>query len=69
MSDDSHDQLTVPNNLQDEGIGATAPATPDGRHATDGMIRSQVHLLATDRLSQHTHLQPVAQDCSGGVGC
>ena len=66
MSDHWHDQLTVPNDLHDEGIGATAPANSDGRHETDEMIRSQVHLLATDRLSQHTHLQLVA---SGGCRC
>ena len=66
MSDHSHDQLTVPNNLQDEGIGATAPANSDGRHETDERIRSEDSRLATDRLSQHTHLQPVAP---GGVSC
>ncbi len=69
MSDDSHDQLAVPNNLQDERIRATAPANSDGRHETDERIRSQVHLLATDRLSQHTHLQPVAQHRGRGVWC
>ena len=69
MSDDWHDQLTVPNDLHDERIGATAPANSDGRHETDERIRSEDPRLATDRLSQHTHLQPVAQDRSGGVGC
>ena len=63
----------ISRNLHDhepaELIGATAPASLDGRHQTDEKIRSQVHLLATDRLSQHTHLQPVAQNRSGGVGC
>ncbi len=66
MSDHSHDQLTVPNNLHDEGIRATAPTSSDGRHETDEMIRSEGPLLATDRLSQHTHLQPVA---IGGFPC
>jgi hypothetical protein len=60
MSDHSHDQLAVPNNLHDERIGATASANSDGRHETDERIRSEDPLLATDRLSQHTHLQPVA---------
>ena len=69
MSDHSHDQLTVPNDLHDERIGATASANSDGRHETDEMIRSQDPILATDRLSQHTHLQPVAQDRGRGVGC
>ena len=66
MSDHSHDQLTVPNNLHDERIGATASASLDGRHETDERIRSEDPLLATDRHSQHTHLQPVAP---GGVSC
>ena len=69
MSDHSHDQLTVPDNLHDERIGATAPANSDGRHETDEMIRSEDPRLATDRLFQPTHLQPVAQDRSGGVWC
>ncbi len=69
MSDHSHDQLTVPNNLHDERIGATAPANSDGRHETDERIRSEDPLLATDRLSQHTHLQPVAQTRNGGMSC
>jgi hypothetical protein len=60
MSDYSHDHLTVPNNLHDERIGATASANSNGRHETDERIRSEDPLLATDRLSQHTHLQPVA---------
>ncbi|MCZ6739525.1 MAG: hypothetical protein O7C01_07100, partial [Actinobacteria bacterium] len=54
MSDDWHDQLTVPNNLHDERIGATPPANSDGRHETDERIRSEDPFLATDRLSQHT---------------
>jgi hypothetical protein len=69
MPDDSHDQLTVPNNFQDERIRATAPANSNGRHETDEMIRSQVHLLATDCLLRHTHLQPVAQHRGRGVWC
>ena len=69
MFDHSHTQLTVPNNLHDERIGATAPANSDGRHETDVKIRSEDPLFATDRLSQHTHLQPVAQDRSGRVWC
>ena len=60
MSDHSHDQLTVPDDLHDERIGATPPANSDGRHETDERIRSEDPFLATDRLSQHTHLQPVA---------
>ena len=40
-------------------------AVPDD-HETDERIRSEDPLLATDRLSQHTHLQPVAP---GGVSC
>ena len=66
MSDHSHAQLTVPNNLHDERIGATAPATSAGRHETDERIRSEDPRLATDRHSQHTHLQPVA---IGGFHC
>ncbi len=66
MSDYSHDQLAVPNNLHDEQIGATAPANSDGRHETDEMIRTKDLLLATDRHSQYTHLQPVAV---GGGRC
>ena len=69
MSDHWHDQLTVPDDLHDERIGATASANSDGRHETDERIRSEGPLLATDRLSQHTHLQPVAQDRSGRVWC
>jgi len=69
MSDHSHTHLTVPNNLHDEGIGATAPANSDDRHETDEMIRTKDPLLATDRLSQHTHLQPVARDPKRGVKC
>ncbi len=60
MSDHSHDQLTVPNDLHDKLIGATASANSDGRHETDERIRNEDPLLATDRHSQHTHLQPVA---------
>ena len=69
MSDHSHTQLAVPDNLHDERIGATAPANSDGRHETDERIRSEDPLLATDRLSQHTHLQPVAQTRNGGMSC
>jgi hypothetical protein len=69
MSDDSHDQLAVPNNLHDERIRATAPANSDGHHETDERIRSEDPLLATDRHSQHTHLQPVARHRSRGVSC
>ncbi len=69
MSDDWHDQLTVPDNLHDERIGATASANSDGRHETDERIRSEDPRLATDRLSQHTHLQPVAQDSGWDVLC
>jgi hypothetical protein len=69
MSDHSHAQLTVPNNLHDERIGATASANSDGRHETDERIRSEDPLLATDRLSQHTQLQPVAQTRNGGMSC
>jgi hypothetical protein len=69
MSDDSHDQLAVPNNLHAERIRATAPANSDGRHETDERIRSEDPLLATDRLSQHTQLQPVARDPGGGGKC
>ena len=66
MSEHSHDQLTVPDDLHDERIGAASPANLDGRHETDEMIRSEDPFLATDRLSQHTHLQLVA---SGGCRC
>ena len=73
MSDHSHDQVTVPNNLQDKRIGVTASANSDGRHETDERIRSEDPLLATDRLSQHTHVQQVAQgipvDVLGVVRC
>ena len=69
MSDDSHAQLDVPNNLHDERIGATAPANSDGRHETDVRIRGEDPRLATDRLSQHTQLQPVAQHRGRGVSC
>jgi hypothetical protein len=69
MSDYSHDQLAVPDDLHDERIGATASANSNGRHETDERIRSEDPLLATDRLSQHTHLQPVAQHRSRGVWC
>ena len=69
MSDDSHDQLAVPDNLHDEWIGATASANSDGRHETDERIRTEDPLLATDRHSQHTHLQPVAQTRNGGMSC
>ena len=73
MSDHWHDQLAVPNNLHDERIGATPPANLDGRHETDERIRSEDPLLATDRLSQHTHVQQVAGgspvDRCGGLGC
>ena len=73
MSDHWHDQLAVPNNLHDERIGATASANSDGRHETDERIRSEDPLLATDRLSQHTHVQQVAGgspvDRCGGLGC
>ncbi len=69
MSDDSHDQLAVPDDLHDERIGATASANSDGRHETDERIRSEDPLLATDRLSQHTQLQPVARHRSRGVSC
>jgi hypothetical protein len=41
----------------------------DDAHKTDAKVWSQVHLLATDRLSPHTHLQPVAQDRGWGVWC
>ena len=60
MSNHWHDQLTVPDDLHDERIGATASANSDGRHETDERIRSKDPRLAIDRLSQHTHLQPVA---------
>ena len=73
MSDHSHDQLAVPNNLHDERIGATTPANSDGRHETDVKIRSEDPRLATDRLSQHTQLQQVAGrihvDVPGVSGC
>jgi hypothetical protein len=69
MSDDSHAQLTVPDDLHDERIGATAPVNSDGRHETDERIRNEDPLLATDRLSQHTHLQPVARDRGQCVWC
>ncbi len=73
MSDHSHDQLTVPNDLHDERIGATASANSDGRHETDERIRSEDPLLATDRHSQHTHVQQVARgspvDRYGELGC
>ena len=73
MSDHSHDQLTVPDDLHDERIGATASANSDGRHETDVRIRSEDPLLATDRLSQHTHVQQVARcvpvDGRGVPGC
>ncbi len=73
MSDGSHDQVTVPDNLHDEWIGATASANSDGRHETDERIRSEDPRLATDRLSQHTHVQQVAGgspvDRCGGLGC
>ena len=69
MSDTSSDQLTVPDELHDELIGATAHTSSNGRHETDERIRSEVHLLATDRLIQHTHLQPVAQHRGRGVSC
>ena len=73
MSDHSHDQLAVPDDLHDERIGATASANSDGRHETDERIRSEDPLLATDRLSQHTQLQQVAGcihvDVLGVSGC
>ena len=69
MSDHSHDQLAAPDDLHDERIGAAPPANSDGRHETDVRIRSEDPLLATDRLSQHTHLQPVARNRGWGVGC
>ena len=69
MSDDSHDQVTFPEDLHDERIGATASANSDGRHETDERMRTVGPLLASDRLSQHTHLQPVAQHRGRGVWC
>ena len=69
MSDTSSDQLTVLDELHDELIGATAHTSSNGRHETDERIRSEDPLLATDRLSQHTHLQPVAQTRNGGMWC
>ena len=46
VPDHSHDQL--------------ASANSDGRHETDERIRSEDPRLATDRHSQHTHVQLVA---------
>ena len=73
MSDHSHDQLTVSNDLHDERIGATASANSDGRHETDERIRSEDPLLAPYRLQLHTQLQQVAGrirvDILGVSGC
>ena len=70
MSDTSSDQLTVPDELHDELIGATAHTSSNGRHETDVRIRSEDPLFATDRLSQHKQMQQVARAISAGrCGC
>ena len=70
MSDHSHDQLTVPNNLHDREptnqIRSRATATYDLHYPTDEHVTTFLLPFATDRASQHTHLQPVAP---GGVSC
>jgi len=73
MSDDSHAQLTVPDNLHDREptnqIRSKAAATYDLHHPTDEHVTTSLLPFATDRASQHTHLQPVAQHRGWGVWC
>ena len=77
MSDDSHAQLTVRDNLHDREptnqIRSRAAATYDLQHPTDEHVTTSLLPFATDRASQHTHVQQVAGgipvDRCGEFGC
>jgi hypothetical protein len=73
MSDHSHAQLTVPDNLHDREptnqIRSRATATYDLHHPTDEHVTTSLLPFATDRASQHTQLQPVARHRGRGVWC
>ena len=51
----------LPDREPTELIGTTATATSDDRRPTDEKTPNQVHLLATDRVVRHTHMQQVAR--------